>query len=83
MAPQMRSAMAQEAFMNWDQIQVSWKQLKEKFVLQWFSVTDDKGKSLELIDAEMSWDGRSDAQTAAFQPDDRGRRSEFSLHIGS
>jgi hypothetical protein len=37
----MGSAMAQEAFMNWDQIQVSWKQLKEKFVFQWFRVTDD------------------------------------------
>ena len=78
----MGSAMAQEAFMNWDQIQVSWKQLKEKFVLQWFRVTDDNGKSLELIGAEMSWDDRSDAQSAAFHPDDRGKRSEFSLHIG-
>ena len=78
----MGSAMAQEAFMKWDQIQVSWKQLKEKFVLQWFRVTDDYGKSLELIGAEMSWDDRSDAQPAAFHPDDRGKRSEFSLHIG-
>ena len=67
--------------MNWDQIQVSWKQLKEKFVLQWFSVTDDKGKSLELIDAEMSWDGRSDAQTAAFSTR-RPRKAErvFAAH---
>jgi len=78
----MGSAMAQEAFMNWDQIQVSWKQLKEKFVLQWFRVTDDNGKSLELIGAEMSWNDRSDTQPAAFHPDDRGKRSEFSLHIG-
>ena len=69
--------------MNWDQIQVSWKQLKGKFVLQWFRVTDDNGKGLELIDAEMSRDGQSDAQPMAFRPDDRGRRSEFSLHIGS
>jgi hypothetical protein len=74
--------MAQEAFMNWDRIQVSWKQLKEKFMLQWVRVTDDNGKSLELSGAEMSSDDRSDTQSAAFHPDDRGRRSEFSLHIG-
>ena len=58
------------------------KAAKEKFVLQWLRVTDDNGKSLELIGAEMSWDDRSDAQPAAFHPDDRGKRSEFSLHIG-
>jgi hypothetical protein len=29
---------------NWDQIQVSWKQLREKFVFQWFRVTDDNGR---------------------------------------
>ena len=68
--------------MNWDQIQVSWKQLKEKFVLQWFRVTDDNGKGLELIGAEMSRYGQSDTQPTAFRPDDRGKRSEFSLHIG-
>jgi len=68
--------------MIWDLIQVSWKQLKEKFVLQWFRVTDDNGESLELIGAEMSRDDRSDTQPAAFHPDDRGKRSEFSLHIG-
>jgi len=68
--------------MKWEQIRVSWKQLKEKFVLQWFRVTDDNGESLELIGVEMSWDGQSDAQPTAFRPDDRGKRSEFSLHIG-
>jgi hypothetical protein len=74
--------MAQEAFMNWDQIQVSWKQLIENFALQWFRVTDDNGKSLELIGAEMPWDGDGDGQPKAFRPDDREKRSEFSLHIG-
>jgi hypothetical protein len=78
----MGAAMAQEAFMNWDQMQVSWKQLKEKFALQWFGVTDDNGKSLELSGAELSSGDRSDTQSAAFHPDDRGKRSEFSLHIG-
>ena len=68
--------------MNWDQIQVGWKQLKEKFVFQWFRVTDDNGNGLELIGAEMSRYGQSDAQPTAFHPDDRGKRSEFSLHIG-
>ena len=68
--------------MNWDQIQVSWKQLKEKLALQWFRVTDDSGNSLELIGAEMSRYGQTDAQPTAFHPDDRGKRSEFSLHIG-
>jgi hypothetical protein len=78
----MSSTMAQEALMKWEQIRVSWKQLEEKFFLQWFRVTDDNGKGLELIGAEMSRDGQSDAQPTAFHPDDRGKRSEFSLHIG-
>ena len=75
--------MAQEAFMNWDQIQVSWKRLKEKFVLLSFRAADDNGKSLELIGAEMPWNSQSDGQPKAFRPDDREKRSEFSLHIGS
>ncbi len=73
--------MAQEAFMNWDQIQVSWKQLKQKFVFQWFRTTGD-GNRVELIGAEMSRDSQSDEQPTAFHPDDRNKRSEFSLHIG-
>ena len=67
--------------MKWDQFRVTWKQLKEKFVLRSYRVADD-GKSLELIGAEMSTNGQSDAQPTAFNPDDRGKRSEFSLHIG-
>jgi hypothetical protein len=77
----MDSAMAQEAFMNWDQIREGWKQLKEKFVLQRLRVTDHDGKGLQLIGADMS-DERSVTQAGAFRPDDRGKRSEFSLHIG-
>ena len=69
--------------MNWDRIQVSWKQLKEKFMLQWVGVTDGNFKGLELIGAEMSRDGESDEQPKEFRPDDREKRSEFSLHIGS
>jgi hypothetical protein len=78
----MGSAMTQEAFMNWDRIQVSWKQLKEKFVLQWVGVADDNSKGLQLTGAEMSREDRSATQPAAFHPDDSGKRSEFSLHIG-
>ena len=51
-------------------------------MLQWVGLTDDNGKGLQLIGAEMSWDDRSDTQSEAFHPDDRGKRSEFSLHIG-
>jgi len=59
------------------------EQLKEKFVFQWFRVTDDNYKGPERIGAEMSRDGQSDGQPKAFRPDDRQKRSEFSLHIGS
>ena len=46
-------------------------------------LADDMGTQIDLIGAEMSSDGQSgDVQTTAFRPDDRGRRSEFSLHIG-
>ena len=68
--------------MKWDRLQLSWKQLIEKSVLHWLRVKVDDGNSLELMGAEMSWDDRSDAQPTAFHPDDRGKRSEFSLHIG-
>ena len=68
--------------MNWDQIQVSWKQLKGKFAFQRFRAMDDNSKDLELISAKMSRSGQSDAQPTDFRPDDRAKRSEFSLHIG-
>jgi hypothetical protein len=75
-------AMAQEAFMNWDQIQVSWNQLKDKYVRQRFGVNGDSGKRLGPIGTEISSAGQSNAQPTAFHPDDRGKRAEFSLHIG-
>jgi hypothetical protein len=68
--------------MNWDQLQVSWKQLRGKFAFQWFQAMDDNGKGLQLSTAKMSRHGQSDAQPTAFRPDDRAKRSEFSLHIG-
>jgi hypothetical protein len=74
--------MAREACMNWDQLQVSWKQLKGKFVFQRFRTMDDNGKGLQLSTAKMSRHGQSDVQPTAFRPDDRAKRSEFSLYIG-
>ena len=68
--------------MNWDQIQVSWKQLKGKSVFQRFRAMDDNGKGLDLINAKTSRGGQSDAQPTAFRPDNRAKRNEFSLHIG-
>ena len=68
--------------MNWDQIQVSWKQLKGKFVFQRFKAISDNGKGLELSSVKMSRGGQSNAQPTDFRPDDRAKRSEFSLHIG-
>ena len=68
--------------MNWDQIQVSWKQLNGKIVFQLFGASDDNGRGLHLSAGKLSRHGQSDAQPAAFRPDDRAKRSEFSLHIG-
>ncbi len=42
----------------------------------------DSGKRLDLVGTEISSAGQSNAQPTAFHPDDRGKRAEFSLHIG-
>ncbi len=68
--------------MNWDQVHISWKQLRGKFAFQRFRAIDDKGKGLERSSAKMSRGRQSDAQPTDFRPDDRAKRSEFSLHIG-
>jgi hypothetical protein len=68
--------------MNWDQLQVSWRQLKGEFVFQRFRTMDNNGKGPQLSTAKMSRYGQSDAQPTAFRPDDRAKRNEFSLHIG-
>ena len=68
--------------MKRDQIQVSWKQLKEKFALRRFRVTDDNGKGLELIGAETASEGHGDRQPRAYRPDDREKRSEFGCTLG-
>jgi len=79
----MRGAMAQEAIMNWHRIEASWKNLKDKFAFRPFRSPDDDRESSGLTGAEISRVGQSDElQPAPFHPDDRGRGSEFSLHIG-
>jgi hypothetical protein len=81
--PTGRSVMKQEVFMSWDRIVRSWRQLKDGIVFQCCRSADDMGTRIDLIGAEMSSDFQSgDVQTRAFRPDDRGRRREFSLHIG-
>ena len=83
MAAQWGSTMAQEAFMKWSRIEASWVQLKDKFALWPFRLSDDDRESFGLIGAEISRISQTDdSQPPAFHPDDRGRRSEFSLHIG-
>ena len=68
--------------MNWDQILVSWKQLNWKFALQRFRAIDDNCEALDPSSAKMSRGGHTDPQPDEFRPDDRAKRSEFSLHIG-
>jgi len=69
--------------MSWNVIAGSCKRLKDEIVFQWRKRTDDKGTSFDLIAAGMSSDREcGDVQTSVFRPDDHGKRSEFSLHIG-
>ena len=69
--------------MNWDRIEASWQQLKDKFVFWPSPLFDDGSERFDLIGAEISRIGQNDEpQPTTFRPDDRGRRSEFSLHIG-
>jgi len=75
--------MAQEAFMKWRRSEINWRLLKDKIVFRGFRLSDGDSQLFELIGAEISRVGQSDeSHSAAFRPDDRGRRSEFSLHIG-
>jgi len=69
--------------MRWDRIEMSWKQLKGRFVFRLFWLSDNVGERFDPAGAEISKVVQSDAShQAAFCPDDRGRRSEFSQHIG-
>ncbi len=69
--------------MKWNRIVARWKQLKDKFAFRLFRLSDHDSERFGLIGAEISRVAQSDkSQPPAFHPDDRGRRSEFSLHIG-
>ena len=75
--------MAQEAFMKWNRIEASWKQLKDTFAFRSFGLSDDVSQRLDFIGGEISSVGEGDeSHPAAFRPDDREMRNEFSLHIG-
>ena len=67
--------------MNWAQIRGRWKQVRGKFVRRWPSA-NSAGEGVERIGGQIFGGGQSEEQQAPFHPDDRGRRNEFSLHIG-
>jgi hypothetical protein len=70
--------------MNWDQIEASWKQVKDKAVFHWERLRPDDGKGVDLADSSPARESQSsDRQTTALRFNDQVRRSEFSLHIGS
>ncbi len=76
-------AMAQEVFMKWTRIEMNWTRLKDKIIFRGFRLSHGDSHRSDLIGAKISGGGQGDqSQPAAFRPDDRGRRSEFSLHIG-
>jgi hypothetical protein len=69
--------------MNWNQVEASWKQIKDKVVFHRERLRPVDGNGVDLIGpAALRESQNSDRQTAALRPDDRVRRSEFSLHIG-
>jgi hypothetical protein len=70
--------------MNWNQVEASWKQIKDKVVFRRERLRPDDPKGVDLIGPAGSRESQSiDRQTTALRHDDRLRRSEFSLHIGS
>jgi hypothetical protein len=68
--------------MNWNQVEASWKQIKDRVVFHRERLRPDDGNGVDLIGlAALRKTQSSDSQTTALRPDDRVRRSEFSLHI--
>jgi hypothetical protein len=73
----------QEVFMNWNQIEASWKQIKDKVVLHRERLRPDDRNGVDLIGPAASRESQSsESQTTAVRSDHHVRRSEFSLHIG-
>ena len=70
--------------MNWQRIQGSWKQLKNKVVFHRERLRPDDRNGVDLIGPPALRESQSsDRQTTALRFNDQVRRSEFSLHIGS
>jgi hypothetical protein len=75
--------LTQEVFMNWNQIEASWKQIKDKVVFHRERLRPDDHNGVDLIGPAALRESQSiDRQTTPLRADDRVRRSEFSLHIG-
>ena len=69
--------------MNWQRIQASWKQLKDKAVFRREQSRSDDLNGADLIGPAASRESQSsDRQATGFCPNDYVRRSEFSLDIG-
>ena len=70
--------------MKWNRIEVSWKLLKDNLAFRLFRSSYDDSENHDPIGPEIPTVRQIDeGRPAAFHPDDQGRRSEFSLHIGS
>jgi hypothetical protein len=57
--------MAQEGFTKWNQIESTWKQLKDKFAFRPTRLSGDDSESFNLIRAEISRIGQSDESKPA------------------
>jgi hypothetical protein len=69
--------------MRWNQLETNWRQLKNRIVNGGFSASGRDSPRSDRSGQEISTVGHSaESQLAAFRPDERGKRSEFSLHIG-
>ena len=69
--------------MRWTKVETSWRQLKDKIASGGFRLSAGDRQRSDGSGSEVSTAGHSgELQLAAFRPDERGRRSEFSLHIG-
>ncbi len=68
--------------MKWNRIEMNWRRLKHKIVFPGLR-SSGASQRCDPIGGKISGVGQGDpSQPAAFHPDEQGRRSEFSLHIG-
>ena len=69
--------------MTWSGLAI-WEQLRSMFALRPFRRSYTYCERLDVMGSDK-WrlDDRDDAKPATYQPDERARRSEYSLHIGS